>query len=67
MSFAPLLRATALVTAIALIPATTAGLAAVDARSGPEFGKLMAVYERVKANYVEPVDDEKLGFQKVAK
>ena len=55
-----LLRATALVTAVALIPATTAGLAAVDAQSGPQFGKLLAVYERIKANYVEPVDDDKL-------
>ena len=60
MSFAPLMRATALVTAVALIPVATAGLAAVDARSGPEFGKLIAVYERVKANYVETVDDDKL-------
>lgn len=60
MSFAAFLRATALVSAVALIPAATAGLAAVDARSGPEFGKLVAVYERVKANYVEPVDDDKL-------
>lgn len=59
-NLASLLRATALVTAVALIPATTAGLAAVDAQSGPEFGKLMAVYERIKSNYVEPVDDNKL-------
>jgi carboxyl-terminal processing protease len=57
---ASLLRATALVTAVALIPATTAGLAAVDAKSGPEFGKLFAVYERIKSSYVEPVDDDKL-------
>ena len=60
MKFAPLLRATALVTAVALIPAATTGLAAVDAKSGPEFGKLMAVYERIKSSYVEPVDDDKL-------
>ena len=58
--FVPLLRAAALVSAVAFIPATTAGLAAVDARSGPEFGKLMAVYERIKTSYVEPVDDDKL-------
>jgi carboxyl-terminal processing protease len=57
---ASLFRATALVTAVALIPTATAGLAAVDAQSGPEFGKLMAVYERIKSNYVEPVDDNKL-------
>lgn len=58
--FASVLRATALVTAVALLPATTAGLAAVDAQSGPEFGRLFAVYERIKSSYVEPVDDEKL-------
>ena len=58
--FASLMRATALVTAVALLPATTAGLAAVDSRTGPEFGKLFAIYERIKSSYVEPVDDEKL-------
>ncbi len=57
---APFLRSAALVTALALLPATTAGLAAVDARSAPEFGKLMVIYQRVKANYVDQVDDEKL-------
>ena len=54
------LRATALATAIALVPVATAGLAAIDARSGPGFGRLMAVYDRVKASYVDPVDDDKL-------
>jgi len=58
--FASFFRAAALVSAVALIPAATAGLAAVDARSGPEFGKLLAVYERIKTSYVEPVDDDKL-------
>ena len=57
---APLLRASALVSAVALIPSATAGLAAVDARSGPQFGKLLAVYQRIKADYVEPIDDDKL-------
>ena len=60
ISFAPLLRAAALVSAVALIPSATAGLAAVDARSGPQFGKLLAVYQRIKADYVEPIDDDKL-------
>jgi carboxyl-terminal processing protease len=55
-----LTRAAALVTAVALLPATTAGLAAVDGRSGPEFGKLVAIYQLVKANYVEDVSDDKL-------
>jgi carboxyl-terminal processing protease len=57
---ASLLRAAALVSAVASIPAATAGLAAVDAKSGPEFGKLLGIYERIKTAYVEPVDDDKL-------
>lgn len=60
MKFAALLKSAALVTAVAIIPATTAGMAQVDGRVGPEFGRLMAVYQRIKASYVEPVDDEKL-------
>jgi len=57
---ASLLRATALVTAVAVLPVATAGLAAVDARTGPQFTKLSMIYEKIKANYVEPVDDETL-------
>ena len=57
---AALVRSTALVTAVALIPATTAGLAQVDGRAGPEFAKVLAVYQRIKASYVEPVEDDVL-------
>ncbi|MEW9854839.1 S41 family peptidase [Novosphingobium sp. M1R2S20] len=60
MKFAPLVRASLLVSAVALLPAATAGLAAVDARSGPQFGKLLAIYQLVKDNYVDEVDDSKL-------
>ena len=60
MKFAALLRSAALVTAVALIPATTATMAQVDGRAGPEFAKLFAVFQRVKASYVEPVDDDVL-------
>lgn len=60
MKIAALLRSAALVTAVALIPATTATMAQVDGRAGPEFAKLFAVFQRVKASYVEPVDDQKL-------
>lgn len=60
MKFAALARSAALVTAVALLPATAAGLAQVDSRASPEFAKLFAVYQRIKASYVEPVDDEKL-------
>ena len=58
--FANLLRAATLVSAVAFLPTATAGLAAVDAQAGPEFGKLLAVYQRIKSSYVEPVDDDKL-------
>ncbi|HEY6868396.1 MAG TPA: S41 family peptidase [Novosphingobium sp.] len=53
-------RAGLLLSAVALVPAATAGLAAVDGRAGPEFGRLFTVYQLIKANYVEPVSDDKL-------
>ena len=53
-------RGAALVGALALVPATTAGLAQVDGRAGPQFARLMAVYQRIKASYVEPVADDVL-------
>ena len=53
-------RAALLLGAIALIPVTTAGLAAVDGRSGPEFGKLYTIYQLIKADYVDQTDDNKL-------
>lgn len=55
-----LARSAALVGALALIPTTTAALAQVDGRAGAEFAKLMAVYQRIKASYVEPVGDDVL-------
>ncbi|MFM5949579.1 MAG: S41 family peptidase [Novosphingobium sp.] len=60
MKLSSLLRATALVSAVALIPATTAGLAAVDGRSSSQFERLSMVYQLVKLRYVEKVDDTKL-------
>ena len=60
MKIASLARAGALVTAVALLPATTAGLAAVDSQSGMQFGKLAAIYRLVKENYVDKVDDDTL-------
>jgi carboxyl-terminal processing protease len=54
--FRPLLT----VAAIALIPATTAGLAAADVSAFPEMDAFLSVYERVRADYVEKVDDKKL-------
>ena len=53
-------RSLALVSALAMVPIATAGMAQVDSRVAPEFAKLFATYQRVKASYVDPVDDEKL-------
>ena len=60
MKFANLVRAALLVSAVALVPATTAGLAAVEGRSNAQFNRLFTVYQIVKAQYVESVDDDKL-------
>ncbi|WP_126173339.1 S41 family peptidase [Altericroceibacterium xinjiangense] len=60
MKFAPALRAAALLSAVALVPAATAGMAQVESRASPEFAKLFATYQMIKSNYVEQVDDEKL-------
>ena len=53
-------RAAALLTAVALLPATTAVFAQVESNASPEFAKLFATYQRIKASYVEPVEDEVL-------
>ena len=60
MKLAQPLRAAALLTAVALLPATTAVFAQVEGRSSPEFAKLFATYQRIKTSYVEPVEDEVL-------
>ncbi|MFP5395577.1 MAG: S41 family peptidase [Alphaproteobacteria bacterium] len=60
MKLPSLFRAVAMVSAVALIPATTAGLAAVDGRASAQFAKLATVYQLVKLRYVENVDDDKL-------
>jgi carboxyl-terminal processing protease len=55
-----LIPATALVGALSLIPAATAGMAAVDSDSYREMDKFIDVYNRVKADYVDKVSDDKL-------
>lgn len=60
MKTLPLLRAALLTGAVALLPATTAGLAAVDGRSAGGFERLETVYRLVRQYYVEPTDDAKL-------
>jgi carboxyl-terminal processing protease len=61
MKFDPkLIPSLALVGALALVPVTASSFAAADTTNYQELEKFMSVYERVKANYVEPVDDKVL-------
>src|SRR3982751_1803814 len=57
---AKLLPPLALVGALALVPVTASSFAAPDPTNYQELEKFMSVYERVKANYVEKVDDHTL-------
>jgi carboxyl-terminal processing protease len=50
----------ALVGALALVPVTASSFAAADTTNYQELEKFMSVYERVKANYVDKVDDHTL-------
>jgi len=56
----PLLQVTAAVGALAIIPVTTGAMASVETSSYRELDTFMDVYARVKATYVEKVDDKKL-------
>lgn len=55
-----LVPAVALTATVALIPAATAGMAAVDTGTYREMDRFLDVYNRVKADYVDKVDDDKL-------
>ena len=57
---AKLLPPIALVGALALVPVTASSFAAADTTNYQELEKFMSVYERVKANYVDKVDDHTL-------
>jgi len=54
------LRAMLTVTAVALVPAATTAMAAVDVNTYKELDAFLAVFERVKASYIDKVDDQKL-------
>jgi carboxyl-terminal processing protease len=54
------LQSFALVSAIALVPAATSSFAAVDASTYRELDAFMSVFERVRSEYVEQVDDKTL-------
>lgn len=54
------LRAALLVSAIALVPAATAGIASADLTINRDIERFVNVYERVKTSYVDKVSDEQL-------
>lgn len=56
----PLLTATAIAGALALIPLASAAMAAVDTDTYREFDEFLDVFNRVKADYVDKVDDKTL-------
>ena len=55
-----LLQAAAIVAALALVPVTTAAMAQVDTDTYRELDQFMDVYNLVKANYVDKVDNKVL-------
>jgi len=56
----PLLHATAIVGALAMVPLASAAMAAVDTDTYREFDEFLDVFNRVKADYVDKVDDKTL-------
>jgi carboxyl-terminal processing protease len=55
-----LFRSIALVSSVALIPAAATSFAAVDVDTYRELDSFMSVFERVRSEYVETVDDKTL-------
>ncbi len=53
-------RSLGLISAVALVPAATAAIAAVDVDTYKELDQFMSVFERVRVEYVESVDDKTL-------
>jgi carboxyl-terminal processing protease len=56
----PSMSAITLLGAIVLVPVTTSAMAAVDSSTYHEFDQFLEVYNRVKADYVDKVDDKTL-------
>ena len=56
----PLLTATAILGSLSLIPLATQAMAAVDTDTYREFDQFLDVFNRIKADYVDKVDDQKL-------
>jgi len=55
-----LLRSALLVGVVAFVPAVTAGFAAQDAQTYRDLDQFMNVFEKVRADYVDKVDDKTL-------
>jgi carboxyl-terminal processing protease len=55
-----LVRSLGLVSAVAIIPAATAAMAQVDVNTYRELDQFLAVFERVRSEYVDQVDDKTL-------
>src|SRR3954469_20740237 len=60
MASSNLIRSLGLVPAVALVPAATAAFAAVDVNTYKELDQFMSVFERVRSDYVDQVDDKTL-------
>ena len=60
MRFAKLLPSLAVVGALTLVPATTSQLVAADTDTYKELETFMSVFQRVRSNYVDKVDDHVL-------
>jgi carboxyl-terminal processing protease len=56
----PLLQASAIVAALALVPVTTGAMAQVDTDTYRELDQFMDVYNLIRANYVDPVENKVL-------
>lgn len=56
----PLLQATAIVAALAMVPAATGAMAQVDTDTYRELDQFMDVYNLIRANYVDKVDNKVL-------
>lgn len=57
---APMFRAAALLGTVAAVPLTTAAMAQVDSGAYRDLDVFMDIYNRVKADYVDKVDDKTL-------
>jgi carboxyl-terminal processing protease len=55
-----LLRTAGLISAVALVPAITAAFAQTDVQTYRELDQFMSVFERVRGEYVDKVDDKAL-------